>query len=145
MSYHTYHTYGYGVRTDNIKIKSVDKLQTLISLAPDTEATIKDWLIDNGYEEPTIENYLEYDEEECCHLASILKMVIYELEGIDLTACNDLDLWEDLVFEPAYPWGLTEKDKTITKEHLEEIYRKYLSIITDDVPLLDYQSVENGG
>ena len=42
MSYHTYHTYGYGVRTDNIKIKSVDKLQTLISLAPDTEATIKD-------------------------------------------------------------------------------------------------------
>ena len=145
MSYHTYHTYGYGVRTDNIKIKSVEKLQTLISLAPDTEASIKDWLEENGYIEPKVEDYLEYDEDEGCHLASILKMVIYELESVDLTACNDFDLWDYLIFEPAYPWGLTEKDKTITKEYLEEIYRKYLSIITDDVPQLDYQSVENGG
>ena len=145
MSYHTWHTYGYGVRTDDIKVKTLESLQSLIALAPLVEEDFRTWFKENQIENPTIEDYYEYDDNDGCHLAAILKMVIWEIEGIDLTACNDFNDKDFLLFEPLYPWGLTELDKTMTKEKLERIFNKYLSIITDNIPILDYQEAENGG
>ena len=49
------------------------------------------------------------------------------------------------MFEPLYPWGITEIDKTMTKEKLENIFHKYFSMITDDIIVLDHQEAENGG
>ena len=145
MSYHTWHTYGYGVRTDNIKVKSLEALQALIALAPLTEKDFSDWFKENEIENPTLEDYYEYDDNDGCHLAAIMRMVIMETEGVELTACNDFDDKDFLIFEPLYPWGLTEIDKTMTKEKLEGIFCKYFSMITDDLIDLDYQEAENGG
>ena len=76
MSYHTWITYGYGVRTDNIKVKSLEALQNLIALAPLAKEDFKNWFEENNIESPTIEDYYEYDENDGCHLAAILRMVI---------------------------------------------------------------------
>ena len=145
MSYHTWITYGYGVRTDNIKVKSLEALQNLIALAPLAKEDFKNWFEENNIESPTIEDYYEYDENDGCHLAAILRMVIMETEGVELTACNDFEDRDYLIYEPIYPWGLTAVDRTMTKEKIEAILQKHLSIITDNIPMCDYQEAENGG
>lgn len=145
MSYHTWITYGYGVRTDNIKVKSLEALQNLIALAPLAKEDFKNWFEENNIESPTIEDYYEYDDNDGCHLAAILRMVIMETEGVELTACNDFEDRDYLIYEPIYPWGLTDVDRTMTKEKIEIILQKHLSIITDNIPMCDYQEAENGG
>ena len=35
MSYSTWHNYGYGIRVDDIKEQSVERLQALLKLAPE--------------------------------------------------------------------------------------------------------------
>ena len=88
---------------------------------------------------------MAYDDNDGCNLAAILRMVILETEGVELTACNNFSDQDFLLYEPLYPWGLTEIDKTITKEKLESIFCKYLSMITENVPEFGYQEAENGG
>ena len=145
MSYHTWHTYGYGIRTDDIKVKSVESLQALLALAPLAQQDFKEWFETNEIETPTLEDYYEYEDNDGCRLAAVLRMVVLETEGVDLTACNDFEDRDYLIYEPIYPWGLTETDKTMTKEKLNTIFHKYLSMITDEVPEFGYQEAENGG
>lgn len=145
MSFQTWHTYGYGVCVDDIKCNSVDNLKTLLSFAPNYKADINKWLVQNEIDNPTLEDYYEYDEDWCLGLATILKEVILEAEHIDLTACDDFDGKRYLLYEPTYPWGRTKNDKAITREQLDEMFEKYVSMLTDEMPLIDYQSVENGG
>ena len=145
MSYHTWITYGYGVRTDNIKVKSLEALQNLIALAPLAKEDFKNWFEENNIESPTIEDYYEYDDNDGCHLAAILSMVIKETEGVEFTACNNFSDQDFLLYEPIYPWWLTQIDKTMTREKVECIIHKYLSMLTDNVPKIGYQEAENGG
>lgn len=145
MSWQTWHIYGVGVCVDEIKGVTVDKLQKLLSLAPKYETGIKEWLKNCGIDEPTLEDYYEYDEDWCFGLATILSEVILEAEDIDLTACNNFDDERYLLYEPSYPWGRTEKDKSMTMEQLKEIFNKYISILTDEIVPVEGYSVENGG
>ena len=145
MSYHTYHVYGYGICVDGIIIKSVETLRNLINLAPVYAAQVNEWLEINEIMEPTIQDLLDYDEDENCKLASILKAVIYEVEGVWFSACNNFDGNYYLLYEPSYPWEMLETDKTMTRERVCEILQKYVSIIADNCPQVDYCGVENGG
>ena len=145
MSYHTWHTYGYGVRTDNIKVKSVDALQALIALAPLTEKDFKDWFEENKIENPTLEDYYDYDDTNGCNLAGVLKMVIMETENVELTACCDFNDEDYLIYEPIYPWNLTNVDRVMTKEKLNDIFVKYFSMISDTMLDIGFQEAENGG
>lgn len=145
MSFQTWHTYGYGVCVDDISGFTVEKLQKLLSLAPKYEANINEWLQKNEIDNPILEDYYEYDEDWCLGLATLLKEVILEADGIDLTACNDFDDNRYLIYEPTYPWGRSERDKAMTRERLDEIFTRYIAILTDEIPQIDYQSVENGG
>ena len=145
MSFHTYHTYGYGICVDDIKYNSVDKLKKLLGFAPQYEADINEWLEQNEIDNPTIEDYYEYDEDWCLGLASILKMVILEATGIEFSACNDFDGRQYLVYEPWYPWELPDSDRMLTKEQLNSVLAKYILVLTEEMPNIGYQSVENGG
>lgn len=40
---------------------------------------------------------------------------------------------------------MTDVDKKMTEEKLQQLYAKYVNILTDEVLDIDYQSVENGG
>lgn len=92
-----FHTYGYGICVEKIKNVEKDRLLSLIRMAPEFYGEYqeweKDWILGQGYE-PDVEDILVDFVEDCAqfsheNLASILQEVIKELEGIELTACED--------------------------------------------------------
>lgn len=145
MSYSTWHVYGYGVCVSDIKAVSVERLQTLIHLAPKFECKIQNWFNECEISEPSVDDYLEFDQDYMLGLATLLKEVIEEAEGVSFTACEDCSDKLYLFYKPPYPWNLSEKEKTLTEENIAEILCKYISILTDEEILIDYDSVENGG
>lgn len=63
MSYSEWHTYGYGICVSDITDESVERLQKLISLAPEYQKKIQAWLDECEISEPAYEDYLEFDQE----------------------------------------------------------------------------------
>jgi len=146
MSYQTWHTYGYGVCMDEIEVKSVDAVKRLVSLAPKLEDDIKDYFEGNDITEPTLKDYEAFDEEdENMGIAGIVQKVIYEVEEIELTACDDFDGLRYLVFEVSYPWRFLERERNMTEEDVKQLFTKYLSIITKQKVEPYYCSIGNGG
>ena len=145
MSYSTWHNYGYGICVDDINTQNVERLQALLELAPEFKAKIEGWLSELNIKEPSWDDYMEFDQDYCLGLATILKEVIAEAEGIDLTACDNYDSKAYLLYQPMYPWDMSESDRGLTKEKVAELFRRYASILTDAPIEVDDQAVENGG
>ena len=150
-----YHTYGYGICVEKIKNVEKDSLLSLIRMAPEFYGEYqeweKDWILGQGYE-PDVEDILVDFVEDCAqfsheNLASILQEVIKELEGIELTACEDWNRGVYLVYEPDYPWNVKNRPKkqNLTEEDLVAIFAKYLTVVTDSELDVDYQAVEYYG
>lgn len=91
MSYHTWHDYGIGICMDEIVIDSVERIHKLILKAPNLAREIAAWITVCGIEHPTIEDYLEFDQDYDCGIATILKDVILEKEHIEFYCCEDFD------------------------------------------------------
>lgn len=144
MGYHTWHTYGYGVKTTDISVASKERIEKLLSNAPKYQNLIQGYFDKWGVKEPTIEDYTEF-EEDGHGLASFLGRIINEAEGIELEACDDFDMKDYLLYTPTYPWWMKEQDKDMTQEKIAQIFVKYLTMITDDDIVLDYYEVANGG
>ena len=155
MSTKAYHTYGYGICVEKIKNVEKDKLLSLIRMAPEFYGEYQEWeeewKLGEGYE-PDVEDILADFVEDCAqfsteNLDSILQEVIKELEGIELTACEDWNHGAYLVYEPDYPWNVKNrpKEQKLTEEGLVAIFAKYLAIITDSELDVDYQKVEYYG
>lgn len=145
MSYVSWHTYGYGICVSDITECTVDRLQNLLSLAPKFQDEIQSWLEECEITEPSFEDYLEFDQDFRLGLATILKEVILEVEGIELVACDSYDNRDYLLYCPGYPWYQKGRKQLQTEEEAETLFRKYISVLTDDAIDIDYQSVENGG
>ena len=145
MSYHTWHIYGYGIKTSDITDLTVEKLRNFIHLAPLYKNAIKQRIKERSYTDLALKEYIETDENESYGLAGVIKEVIFECEGIDLTACDDFDGNEYLLYEPIYPWYMNETDKTLTPENLSHIFKKYLRYLTDKEIEIAYYTVANGG
>ena len=124
MSYTTWHNYGYGICVDDIKTRDVTRLESMLKLAPNLDREIHRWLEE---------------------WATILQKVIEEAEGLCLTACDDCDSRTYLIYQPRYPWALTQADRDLTEEHLAAMFGRYVGMLTDEVVDVDYQEVENGG
>ena len=92
MSISNWNDYGYGIRTDNLQIKSVESLGELVSMAPKLKAEMDTYFEEQEISELTMEDYLGYDTEYDYQLASLMRLVIKEAEGIDLVPCDDLNL-----------------------------------------------------
>ena len=137
MSYHTWHNYGYGICVDDIQAQSVQRLQALLKLAPKLDGRIHAWLSDLSVTEPDWDDYMG--------LATILQQVIEEADGLCLTACDDSSGRTYLIYQPRYPWEITEKELDLTEDKLNELFSRYVSILTDDPIEIDAQEVENGG
>ena len=137
----TYHIYGFGVELSQLGEISLARLEQLIGMAPVLESKIKKWFNDEKIKKPTLENYYEFDEENL-GLPTLLKEVIFELEGVDLTACEDLNNKAFLLYESKYPWNMTPVDCFMTPERLSSLYRKYIRIISDSDYEIECHSVE---
>ena len=147
MSYVSWHICGYGICVSDIEDLSVERLEKLIAMAPIFQKDVQEWLTEREITEPTVEDYLEYAYDQDLHLglAPILQEVILEAENVDLVACNDFYNAEYLLCCPSYPWSHTEYRQLPTEEAADELFRKYVSVLTDQEIETDYRSVENGG
>ena len=145
MSYYTWHTYGYGIVVSDLKNVTYERVEKLIQRAPKYEKDYKDWLAQCGITEPSMDDIDEFDEDYRVGLATTLREVILEAEGIELTSCNDSDGKTYLLYEPSYPWWLKDCERHLTETDICSLLAKYVSIITDEPITVDYQNPENGG
>lgn len=88
---------------------------------------------------------MEYDTDYDLGLAVILREAIQEIEGIELTVCDDFECRKFLIYQPSYPWNLSDTERDLTEDGLTELFQRYTGILTDEPILVDHQSVENGG
>lgn len=146
MGYQTWHNYGYGIRTDNIKT-TADKMAELIKLAPKfAEEVRNNFIEDYETDNPTMDDYLDYDQDYMHGIGYFLREVIEEAEDVRLETVDNYDGNVFCILMPDYPWAkLTEAEKGLTEEKLDELFNKYVKILTDDVIKVEYQEVENGG
>ena len=145
MSYETWHTYGYGINVSEIKECSVERMRKLIALAPSYQNEIQNWLEECEIKDPTFDDYLEFDQDYHLGLATILKEVILESEGIELVACDSYDGNDYLLYGPSYPWSSIGRKRLETENDAEKLFRQYVSVLTDEPIEIGYQSVVNGG
>lgn len=155
MSTKAYHTYGYGICVEKIENVEKNNLLSLIRMAPEFyegyQEWEEEWKLGEG-RKPDVDDILEdfvkdYAQFSTGNLASILQEVIKELEGIELTACEDWNRGVYLVYEPDYPWNVKNrpKEQNLTEEDLVAIFAKYLAVVTDSELDVDYQAVEYYG
>lgn len=145
MGFKTWHNYGYGICVSDIVDVPVERLVLLLEHAPVFHQEVNDWLAEQGIENPAFEDYMAYDKDYMLGLSTFLTRVIEEAEHVCFTACDDFNGNDYLIYMPSYPWELPENERSLTEERIEEVLRKYVSIITDDELTIDYQSAENGG
>ena len=59
---------------------------------------------------------------------TIANIINHEQEIIGVcgnNSCGDTDVEENILYEPGYPWQMTEKEKTLSREDIEEILMSY--------------------
>ena len=147
MSYSTWTTYGFGVRVSDIKT-TPEKLLKLASMNPaaldDIDIRFTE-LFDGEYktEDLTMEDFEELEGDYCeSGIAYVLNQVINE---IPIEVADDFDGNWYILYCPTYPWRLQGNEIDLTEDKVEEIFKKYISVLTDEYVEIGYQEVENGG
>lgn len=147
MSYRTWTTYGLGFCVDDIET-TPEKLLKLAAMKSEVLTEVRNYLnerFENGYrdEDLTIEDFDDFEGDYCEHgVAYVLYNVIDE---ITVTYATDFEGGQYILYGPSYPWSLSENEANLKEPDVEEIFEKYISILTDEVIYIDYMSVENGG
>ena len=145
MSYHTWSVDGYGICTSEI-VTTIERIEELLKHAPIFSKKLHDDFLEWEIDEPNIYDYLGYDCDYYTGIAFIMKEVIKEAEDIQLDTAENFDGDWYLLLCPWYPWTpVTEREKNLTIEELDCVFKKYIHIVTDDELIIKYQSVENGG
>ena len=145
MSYQSWHVYGYGVMLSDFTNISMAAVIDLVQNAPQFAVGFNEWLNGRGSNDPALEDLVDFDQDFCLGLATILKEIVEECEGIMLTACSDFDGNEYLLYAQDYPWRMSESEKELQEDDIRSLFVKYLSKITDEPIDVDYYGPENGG
>lgn len=103
MSYESWHNYGYGIITTKLEIDSVERIEALLSLAPEYQTEIRQWFEECEITEPTVDDYLEFDQDYNLGIATILRIVIQEAEKVEFLACDDCHCQRFLMYPKLYP------------------------------------------
>lgn len=147
MSYHCWTTDGYGFCVDDIHTTP----KRLMELAAMNEKVLHrvEAYLDEYYPGRAIESLdmEDFNDLEGDYGETGLAYVLYEVIFAELTVnvTSDFDGRYYILYEPYYPWSMPEGDENLTKEDVFGIFRKYISVVTDEDIFIDYQSVENGG
>lgn len=148
MSYHVWSTYGYGFCVDGINT-TPEKILTLASLNEKTLSDLRKYLSDyfeGEYkdEELELEDFAEFEGHYGDRgISCILREVINN--ELPIVFADNFDGVDYILYCPAFPWDLSDKDKYITEDDVREIFSKYIRILTDEPIVVDYYNVANGG
>lgn len=145
MSYHCWTTDGYGFCVDDIRT-TPKRLMELAAMNEKVLRRVEEYL---NEEHPgwTIEslNMEDFNDLEGDYGETGLAHVLYEAINLSVTVTSDFDNRYYILYEPSYPWTIPEGEENLTEEDVLRIFRKYISVVTDEDIFIDYQSVENGG
>lgn len=148
MSYHVWTTYGYGFCVDDIKT-TPEKLLKLAEMNPAVLKDVREYLNEyfdgEGYKDEELE-MSDFDDLEGEYCERGVTYVLYQvINEIEVIYADDYDGVPYILYCPNYPWSLKENEKDLTIDKVDEIFQKYISVLTDEPVVIDYQSVENGG
>lgn len=163
MSYCSWHEYGLGIDFSDFDVAcdkagdpiTVADIERLLEVAPKLQRDVHEYIEgvkeDNPDVEIKVDDYRCFDDNYRLELAYIFAQAVSEAE--DLThvyACESYENDHFVLFGQGYPWNLNEREKSITKEEVEDIFYKYLKILKPSLGEtvnveIDFQSVENGG
>lgn len=145
MSYHCWTTDGYGFCVDDIHTTP----KRLMELAEMNEKVLRrvEAYLDEYYPGWTIEslNMEDFNDLEGDCGETGLAHVLYEVIDLRVTVTSDFDNRYYILYEPSYPWSIPDDEEHLTEEDVLRIFRKYISVVTDENIFIYYQSVENGG
>ena len=148
MSYSTWIIDGYGICIDDIET-TAEKLLKLASMNKDVLKDVREYLDEiypNGYndEDLKIDDFNELEGDYC---EKGIAYVLYQVIDNDFPIEFAYDYYgvQYILYTPTYPWFMTDADKILTKEDVENMFKKYVKILTDEDINIDYYSVENGG
>lgn len=145
MSYHCWTTDGYGFCVDDIHTTP----KRLMELAEMNEKVLRrvEAYLDEYYPGWTIEslNMEDFNDLEGDCGETGLAHVLYEVIDLRVTVTSDFDNRYYILYEPSYPWSIPDSEEHLTEEDVLRIFRKYISVVTDENIFIYYQSVENGG
>lgn len=145
MSYHTWSVDGFGFCSSDIHT-TPERIRRLLLSAPKIDKRVRDDMFARKIFAPTIDDYIEYDQDEYTGLGYFLIEVICEVEQIRLIAADNFNSDTYVLYCPSYPWeDLLEGEIDLTKEKLSKIFLKYIRMLTDEEINISFQSVENGG
>lgn len=99
MSFRTWHIYGYGVKISAFEKISVENVIKLVQSASRLAVPFNEWLAQCGNSALEVEDLLDFDDDFYLGLPTILKEVILEREGLELTACSDFEGSTYLLYE----------------------------------------------
>ena len=145
MSSATWVNYGYGVSLKGLEFNSVERLEKMLSYAPKFRKEIHEWFACCEIENPTLDDYFDFDQDYYNGMAFLLKKVIEEAEHIDMTDCNDLNGNKYVIFQPLYPWEMRWRHRRVSKRKINKFIRKYLSMVTDSEFDVCFEEAENCG
>jgi hypothetical protein len=139
MGYETYIEYGYGINFSDVIVENVGKFRKFLSeFAPELSEKIN---AEIG-EDPTINDYKEFDD---FGIAGLVAETLGEYTRLNFIIATDYDGQAFILYSPSYPWELSEREKKLKKEDLNEVFSFIEKISENPVPLPEYQVVENGG
>lgn len=146
MSYHTWHTYGYGVKVNDIKTtpeRLLNLAATKSELLEKVKTYLSEMLGEYKVEDLTLEDFDEFDDVAHCNGVGVILYSVIDEFTVDYV--DDFDGYAYVVFSETYPWSMNDKEKALTENDVKEVFEKYIKILTDEPVEIDYQSVGNGG
>lgn len=145
VSYHYWTTDGFGFCVDDIHT-TPKRLMELAAMNKKVLRRVEEYL---NEEHPgwTIEslNMEDFNDLEGDCGETGLAYVLYEIINLSVSVALDFGNRHYILYKPSYPWSIPDGEENLTEEDVLRIFRKYISVVTDDDIFIDYQSVENGG
>ena len=148
MGYHTFINYGYGIDLHGLAItKDVKKIEKFLSLAPEYKKSIHQHFEDMGITEPTFDDYADVDSDfPALGFANVIKGVLEEISGLFITACENFDDHVFVMYQPDYPWNMSEAEKALSQDDIDNLFLKAKIVIEDLTEEdIDFVESENGG
>lgn len=124
---------GYGVNLNMVPKDDMDFL-SLIKMDKDIYDDYKEYLKDIDVDTEDNDSAYGYVSDAEFNgyfgLCSLLCNIININEGLEL-CCDEQDTEFGMVFYPeVLPWKVNEKMRNITREELDDIFRKYINVLT---------------
>ena len=137
MGMQSYETRGYGIQFDHRcgTNTTPDKIRKLLEFAPEfrKEVTeqLEDW--DVKYEEATVDDFAEIEQDYYTGIPFIIAKVMNERYGCDfMEALSDENSRLYLVMCKCMPWQMSDFEKQLTEEQLADMIREHYNVLYEE-------------